>query len=110
MAIFDVTIVRTSEGSKVVPPYTVLQAGDNVKFRNRTGSHVIVFFPHDKVFGAAGAHFHHKLDPGAANDHTPPQVVVAPGAGAPRNFPFVVYSDETRSFAEGNSDPEIIIE
>lgn len=107
MAIVKISLVRTSRGCKVVPPIATVQSGDSIKWSNRTGGHTILMFPHDGVFGAAG-HFHSKIADGA--DHMPANAVTAPAAGAPRNFPFSVYCDATRSYAEGSSDPEIIIE
>ncbi|MBI3494264.1 MAG: hypothetical protein HY047_21155, partial [Acidobacteria bacterium] len=47
----DITIKKTSSGCKVLPPYPSLQPGDTVKWRNRTGDRIIVFFPHDGTFG-----------------------------------------------------------
>jgi len=85
-----------------------LAPGDTVRWVNKTGGDVIVFFPHDNVLGNATAHFHHKIanggshaQPGGATRRTPP--------GKPEQYSYSIYCMATNRFAVGGSDPEIIV-
>ena len=107
MANVRLVVVRTDKGCAVVPPYAIVAAGDTVTWKNRTGGRVIVLFPHDGVFGAMN-HFHVPIADGT--DQTPANAVVSPAANDPRHFPYAVFCAVTKSFAEGNSSPQIIVE
>ena len=83
-----------------------LAPGDTVRWVNKTGGDIIVFFPHDNVLG--NAHFHHKVSktipyphPGAASKQTP--------GGPAEKYSYAIYSTATNRFAVGGSDPDIII-
>jgi hypothetical protein len=85
-----------------------LAPGDTVRWVNKTGGDIIVFFPHDNVLGNSTGHFHHKIakgathaHPGAAARQTPP--------GPEEQYSYSIYCTVTKRFAVGGSDPEIIV-
>ena len=110
----EITVVRTSGGCKVVPPYAMVANGDTIAWKNRTGAPVVLFFPHDSVFGSDppfnhGIPHNHEHSPTRPNPGGPVRAAVA-GQVIGANLPFAVYCEATNTFAEGNSQPEIIIE
>ena len=85
-----------------------LQPGDTVKWVNKTGDDIVVFFPHDNVLGPTTGHFHNKIPngashahPGAATRKTPP--------GRKEQYNYSIFCFATNRFAVGGSDPEIIV-
>lgn len=103
MANIDVTITKVSPTLCTLnPPQAVLAAGDTVTWINKTGSRVIVFFPHDGILGGGG-HFLHPISNNAS--FSPPAL----GTVTKRPYKYALYCSITKSFAIG-SDPELIVQ
>ena len=107
MANVKLLVVRSERGCVVVPPHAVVSVGDTVTWKNRTGDDIVVHVPHDNFFGVSiPARVDIKITEGNAITTS---AVANPGAG-PRHFPYAIFCQQTRSFAEGNSSPQIIVE
>jgi hypothetical protein len=106
MAAANIDLTVTGQVCKATPGHRKVKNGQRVKWTNHTGGDVIVFFPHDKIFGGSSVHFHHKIHDN--HDYEPPKAVSGQTKGD--LFPYAVYCAATNSFAEGGSNPEIIID
>ena len=107
MANKQVNIVTAFQRCLADPAHLKAKPGDSITWVNQTGGEVTVFFPHDNVFKSKGR-FNLKVDKGKTDG--PREPLDNPGEGRPRSFRYAVFSEETGSFAQGHSDPFIIIE
>ena len=107
MANVKLLVVRAEKGCAVVPPYAIVSVGDTVTWKNRTGDDIIVHFPHDNFFGVSVPP---RVDIKILDGNAITTAGVANPAAGPRHFPYAVFCSATRSFAEGNSNPQIIVE
>jgi hypothetical protein len=104
-----IAVDNNGKASRVcVADVGTLNNGDTLRWVNKTGGDIIVFFPHDNVLGNATGHFHHKVannasyhHAGAAARRTPP--------GEEEQYSYAIYCAAMNRFAVGGSDPEIII-
>jgi len=85
-----------------------LQPGDTIRWVNRTGGDIVVFFPHDNVLGNSTGHFHHKVNSGSSYSH-PGQATRKNPTGPSEQYNYVIFCAVTNRFAVGGSDPEIIV-
>jgi len=113
MAVVTIRISRWKPTQSVCLVETAtVNPADTVTWQNDTADDVIVFFPHDDVFGAGSRHFHKTIQPPASGHNT---YAHAGGAqkknagGPPEHYQYVVFCKETMTFAIGGSEPEIIV-
>jgi len=111
-----VFVLRTVEGYRVRPAYVGVRAGQGLRVCNLTSDRITLFLGDPDIALVAGLE--------KAGRRTAPRaagglVEVGPGqcrsfaVAAPRklrNYPYTVYVHEGRTFAEGESCPEIIVE
>ena len=94
-----IRVIRTGNGCKVIPATKSVDSGDLVRWLNLTGDEIIVFLPRN------------------VRDADPAVVTIANGAAGGITAGNVdgatfyqVFCSATNSYAEGNSDPIIIID
>ena len=97
----EVEVVRTGKGCLVSPAHRTVTPGNTITWRNVTGAQVTLFIPDGNLFGkqmtqaiAAGGNW---TSPPAQGQPTDPS-----------HYPYAVYCDDVRDFAEGGSHPDII--
>jgi hypothetical protein len=111
-----VFVLRTDEGYRVRPAYVGVRLGLGVRVCNLTGDRITLFLGDaDITLVPAGEKAGRRGAPKAAGrlvEVGPGQcqsfAVLAPRAL--RKYPYTVYVHEGRTFAEGESCPEIIVE
>jgi plastocyanin len=101
VALKKIRVIRTGNGCKVIPATRSVDPGDTVRWLNLTGAEIAVFLPRDVNSANGGAPTALPIA-GAQGD-----VTVAAGTGV---FFYQVFCSATNSYAEGNSDPIIIID
>ena len=104
---YRVSIKKNTNKAVVRPASDKVNRGGQIKIENKTGADIVVRLP-EKVFGT-----------GANPNPNPVIKTIADGATEPFDvhanaeegvYDFTVFSVATFAFAQGNSDPEFIVE
>ena len=107
MAIVDINIVKAS-ANVCIADQVQLNPGDTARWVNQTGDSVILFFPHEDVFGKGSKHFFATV-PDKASHHPAGAATKKNPAGPAEKYTYVIFCRATNRFAVGGSDPEIIV-
>ncbi len=99
-----ITVVPHTSICIASPGSAPVDAGGKVSWTNHTGDLVTVYFPHDGVLGRR--RFEKDIEDGETYIH--PEPAKKKGSGEQR-YAYAVYSEVTRNFAIGGSDPDIIV-
>jgi hypothetical protein len=112
-AVQAVVFVNSNNDAVVFPPVVLAAKADDIELVNMTGDDILVIYPAN-VFDKDGAG-PQPIDPNKTskllNDKSKHGRKVHNG-GTPvqGRFPYKVFSFKTNALAQGNSDPEFIIE
>ncbi len=99
-----ITVVPQTSICIAAPGSAPVGVGGKVSWTNNTGGLVTVYFPHDGVLGRR--RFEKDIEDGETYIH--PEPAKKKGSGEQR-YTYAVYSEITKNFAIGGSDPDIIV-
>lgn len=106
-----ILILKTGPNEcRVWPPHQFLNTGDTVAWENRTGDSVTLTFPSPGHPTPAGTNLPFSAIAAQAIAHNNNHATAAvAGTATKGRYPYQIFCEATRSFAEGGSDGDVDI-
>ncbi|GEM_PF-2270982 len=98
-----IRVASSSRWNVVVPRDVIAARGDIIEFKSVGEKNVTIMFPNEALFGPSSR----AID--LNGDRAWKMELTVPADAELGAYPFVVYCDENKDYAEGNPPPRMII-